>query len=411
MQADAGGTGRPTPEPREQPDPDERGRAYEAMRAHVSAETPEEAAPGRGPDAGDQGSVGDDVPRSRDAWADHDRREPERPHAAVDRSGDHAELPVATAEATGQVREAGRTLSADSQANERENKHDGWREEADFRLNGEDRSGEKIAAETAEEPSHGQPPDATDRRSYWDEVPRFVDLWADHERRWPERQSATEPDHSSDTPGTYRSKGGFKLNPEQHAEANEAIRRIGRAEQPISTDMQTIGTENAHCGWLEGFNHRIKGDDRLKEKIAAALKVEPRMPATEALREVPDAIRYTCCFQPENYAKGYYDIKERIESRGYEMYYSENHWTNAEYKGINTRWVTPGGQRFEVQFHTPESFHAKHDMTHIAYERIRDTTTSRAEKRELHEFQTQVCALIEIPESATDIPNYRKDGF
>ena len=42
------------------------------------------------------------------------------------------------------------------------------------------------------------------------------------------------------------------------------------------------------------------------------------------------------------------------------MIYSKNHWRDdPEYKGINTRWITPEGQRFEVQFHTAESFHAK----------------------------------------------------
>ncbi len=35
------------PQARDTPDPDERGRVYEAMRAHVSAETREEASPGR----------------------------------------------------------------------------------------------------------------------------------------------------------------------------------------------------------------------------------------------------------------------------------------------------------------------------------------------------------------------------
>ena len=48
------------------------------------------------------------------------------------------------------------------------------------------------------------------------------------------------------------------------------------------------------------------------------------------------------------------------------MYYSKNYWTHPEYKGVNTRWATPDGQRFEVQFHTPDSFHAKHHVTHLA---------------------------------------------
>ena len=81
------------------------------------------------------------------------------------------------------------------------------------------------------------------------------------------------------------------------------------------------------------------------------------------------------------------------------------------YKGINTRWVTTEGQRFEVQFHTPDSFHAKHQVTHLAYERIRDTSTGRAELRELHAFQREVSSWIQVPDGAGDIPDIRKEGF
>jgi hypothetical protein len=92
------------------------------------------------------------------------------------------------------------------------------------------------------------------------------------------------------------------------------------------------------------------------------------------------------------------------------MFYSKNYWTHPEYKGVNTRWVTPDGQRFEVQFHTPDSFHAKHHVTHLAYERIRNAT-SRAELRELHAFQREVSSWIQVPDGAADIPDYKKEGF
>ena len=229
--------------------------------------------------------------------------------------------------------------------------------------------------------------------NYRAEAPKFLDTWADHTRRWPARPQAPA-DRSTDSP-----------------ESGEAISRMDKAQKGISANTQRIGQHNDHGGWLEGFKHRLKGEDRLREKIAAKLEVEPSKTPSEALRQVADAIRYTYCFQPENYSRGYYDIKERLASCGYEMYYSKNWWTNAEYKGINTRWVTQEGQRFEVQFHTPDSFHAKHHVTHAAYERIRDLTTSRAELRELHEFQQQVWALVEAPEGATDIPDYEKEGF
>jgi len=288
MQADTGRADRDTQRSRELPDPDERGRAYEAARTHVSVETSAEASPGRQPDAGDKGSYWNEVPRFRAMWAKHESDGPEQAAAAADRSGDHPELPTITA---------------------------------------------------------------------------------------------------------------------------EAVRRIRKAEPELSPDAQAIEQENKHGGWLEGFKHRLKGEDRLSEKIAEALEVEPQLTAAGALREIPDAIRYTYCFEPEKYTKGYYDIKERYESRGHEMYYSQNHWTNPEYKGINTRWVTPEGQRFEVQFHTPESFHAKHHVTHLAYERIRNLATSDEERGELKEFQREVSSWVRVPDGAADIPNYRKEGF
>jgi len=254
-----------------------------------------------------------------------------------------------------------------------------------------------VSAETPAEASAGQRPDAGDRGSYWEEVPRFSKEWAEHERDWSER-----PREAAD-----RSSYG----PELPATTAEAVGRIREAEPRISADVLAIEQENEHGGWLDGFEHRLKGEDRLKQKIAEQMASEEDQSAGEVLLRIPDVIRYTYFFTPENYTRGYYDIKERFESRGHEMYYSKNYWTDPEYKGINTRWVTPEGQRFEVQFHTPESLHAKHHVTHLAYERIRDTTTSKAERRELHEFQCEVSSWIQIPDGSDNIPDFMKEGF
>ena len=189
----------------------------------------------------------------------------------------------------------------------------------------------------------------------------------------------------------------------------------GRDPLPHLTTLRYhIYTKSCFRAWrLEGFTHRLKGEDRLLGKVAEGLATSsPDATPQQVLRLIPDAIRFTYCVQPENYTRGYYDIKERFESRGHEMYYSKNYWTDPEYKGINSRWVTAEGQRFEVQFHTPDSFHAKHQVTHLAYERIHDTTTtSRAERRELHAFQREVSSWIHAPHGAADIPDVKKEGF
>ena len=65
-----------------------------------------------------------------------------------------------------------------------------------------------------------------------------------------------------------------------------------------------------------------------------------------------------------------------------------------------------------MQFHTPESFHAKQNITHDSYERIRNPMTSRCESYvNCEAFQREVSSAIEIPEAATEIPDYKKEGF
>jgi hypothetical protein len=274
------------------------------------------------------------------------------------------------------------------------------------------------SSETAGEPSdataksqHDQQADGPGQRGYRDEVPRFMEMWAGHDTRWQEtrRRAADLP---TDAPTSPHRNGGLRSDPERQAEMTEAVGRVRDAEPGLSADAQAIAQENEHSGWLEGFRHRLKDENRLLEKSEEGLTTSsPDATPRQVLRLIPDAIRFTYCFQSENYTEGYDDIRERFESRGHQMYYSRNYWIDPEYKGINTRWVTAEGQRFEVQFHTPDSFHAKHEMTHLAYERIRDTSTSRAELRELHAFQREVSSWIEVPDGAADIPDIKKEGF
>jgi len=268
-----------------------------------------------------------------------------------------------------------------------------------------------VSAETSEGASPGRRLDGPETGGYWDEVPRFLTWSADHQERQPtDRQPAA--DRPADAPGSYRSLGGFYLSPERHAEAVAAIGRVRDTEPGISADMQRVAQENRNGGWLEGFKNRLKGDDRLKEKVAEGLEtIGPDARPQEILQQVPDAIRYTFCLRPETYTTGYHEIKERLESLGYEMYERRNSWNGAEYKGLNTRWVTAEGQRFEVQIHTRESFHAKEYITHDAYERIRNPLTSDEERTELKAFQREVCLYIRVPDGAGEISDFKKKGF
>jgi hypothetical protein len=253
-------------------------------------------------------------------------------------------------------------------------------------------------------------PDVAER-SFWSEVPRFLRAWADHVLRWPAERVAAAVDRSRDPAGSWRGDGNQYLNPEQHAQAKEEIIKVARREVALTKHMGEVERENGCGGWLEGLEHRRKGDDRLKEKIAERIEHESGRPLDRVARQISDAIRYTLCFESANYSDGYWDVKQRLEERGYSMVYSKNHWRDdPEYKGINTRWITEEGQRFEVQFHTAESFYAKEEITHKSYERLRNPLTQDDERQELRSFQREVCSWITVPEGVATITDYPWKG-
>lgn len=261
--------------------------------------------------------------------------------------------------------------------------------------------------------SYDTPRDPEDKHfSYWTEVPRFMRMWGEHEDRWPmHEQPAARVDRSRDPDGSWRSDSNLFLSPDAHARTKDAINDVHKAEKPTTEQIHKIGHQNPYNGRLVGLDFRLKGDDRLKEKVAETLRDNPGATPSEVVPAVPDAIRYTFCLDSKSYTAGYWDIKRRLEESGYRMYSSRNSWEAAEYKGINTRWITPQNQRFEIQFHTRESHHAKQEVTHKAYERIRNPLTSRSEIKKLRAFQREVSSWIPVPEGATGIPDYKREGF
>ena len=252
-----------------------------------------------------------------------------------------------------------------------------------------------------------RPPDGG-VRNYWYEVPRFLREWQDLKERLPDRK-AQAADSSGDPHGSWRGEGGQYLSPDQHEKSKQEITEVREAERGITADLRKVEAENTTGAKLAGLEFRLKGEERLKEKIAEKITGEG-LTAGQAAGEINDAIRYTFRLDRDNYSRGYSEIKQRLEMRGYDIFYSKNHWDAVEYKGINTRWLTPEGQRFEIQFHTRESLHAKQEVTHEAYERARNPITTKAERLELKAFQQEVSSWVPVPSGARDIRNYLKEG-
>jgi hypothetical protein len=254
------------------------------------------------------------------------------------------------------------------------------------------------APETRDQQAYHAEYRATVEAAYtWDAAAlELRQVWEAHETKWP---SPEDPGGNDDR----------HLNPDANAEVERSCGRIREiAENIITPAMRALESEDPDRH-LIGLEHRLKGTERLKEKVAAALEEQPDLSPRQALSAVPDAIRFSLSYSDEQYTAGLTADLERLTASGCELAKPlKNSWESDQYKGVNTQWrESATGQLFEVQFHTQASFEAK-QLSHVAYERIRNPQTSDAELPELEDFQRKVCAMIPIPPGATNIAYLRR---
>jgi hypothetical protein len=239
-------------------------------------------------------------------------------------------------------------------------------------------------------------------------VPDLRATWENHKNRYPERlrlTPLTTPDGSW-VAGPHR-----RLSPEQNAEASKACADLAdEGRRDILPALKRV--EAAEAGrHLAGLKNMLKGENRLKEKIADAVRGRPGLTVGQALEIVPDAVRFTFTYEPARYADGVLTDVDRLKAEGFELMKLKNLWADEQYKGINSQWRRPEtGLRFEVQFHTQESLEAK-ELTHEVYERIR-APAPPAERVELEHFQRTANALLVTPERTAEIKDFpeKKNG-
>ena len=246
------------------------------------------------------------------------------------------------------------------------------------------------------------------REAWAEAAPDLRAAWENHKDRYPER---VRPAPQTTPDGAWVAGSHRRLSPEQNAEASKACADLAdEGRRDILPALKRVeSAEQGRC--LAGLNHMIKGEDRLKEKVAERLTAKPGRTVQQALNGISDPVRFTFSYSPQRYADGVRSDVERLKAEGFELTKLKNLWGDEQYKGINSQWRRPEtGLRVEVQFHTPESFEAK-EVTHEAYERIR-SSASPGERQELEAFQRQVNAFLITPQGIEEIKDYseKRDG-
>jgi len=228
-------------------------------------------------------------------------------------------------------------------------------------------------------------------------------------------QARTSPDGSWDWKGSH-------LTPEQNRAADRGLAHCREAEgrdgdgsysdRGLTPAMRRVEAQ-LECGTLVEDTEKLalKEPDRFKEKLADLIRDEPDKPIEQHVDEIHDGIRYTFVSDREDYVRTVNQASTILKNSGFELGVRNNRWENDEYKGVNTRWRDhESGCRFEVQFHTHESWQVK-QATHSSYTRIHDTRTLPVERERLRAYQREISSSLMLPPGWESIKDYRKEGW
>ncbi|MCY7375782.1 MAG: hypothetical protein LH472_07400 [Pyrinomonadaceae bacterium] len=128
------------------------------------------------------------------------------------------------------------------------------------------------------------------------------------------------------------------------------------------------------------------------------------------IEKINDALRYTFILSFESYVFDLGQLLEKLKRKGFVIPKNKiwNAWRNVEtkydtgYRGINATIISSQGQKFELQFHTKESFQLKM-KTHTLYKEAVSAKTSAVRKNEIIQMMVEFSKSILIPKGVTKI--------
>jgi hypothetical protein len=182
----------------------------------------------------------------------------------------------------------------------------------------------------------------------------------------------------------------------------DGVMARARAHEPVvSAELRAIAAQVG--GRLAGFEYRLKSRQSCLRKMRKKLHDHPDWQPRDA--ELDDALRYTIEVDdqpPGRHAEAIRVAFSRFEAAGHRVIQVKNYWPRGDnYSGVNAVMLAPDGLRWELQFHTRESFRIKMRDHHL-YEELREVATSAARKRQLYFELAEPWNAVPIPQHMLD---------
>jgi hypothetical protein len=192
-----------------------------------------------------------------------------------------------------------------------------------------------------------------------------------------------------------------ELHRQSKAQAQQLITVAAKAESAATASLTSLADKTG--GEMVGLDYRLKSEESLTRKIFDIADATGEDPV-EVANDMKDVLRYTTVFAPDKYVEGVKATVAQLLATGHTKKKFKNTWGNKTgYLGINAVFVTPDGAMFELQFHTPQSFHAKDEGTHELYEEQRRYPPGTPRYLELERLQQDVFNEVIRPDGAADL--------
>ena len=187
----------------------------------------------------------------------------------------------------------------------------------------------------------------------------------------------------------------------------QAIYDKARANEKIITPvmLQIAAELNAQ---MVGLQYSVKTASSVEDKIQRRLKESGGTKSDEQIvAEMGDIVRYTLLAEHNDLVATTQRTSASLQALGYKVIKLDNRYLtpNASYKGIHLDVVSPEGQVFELQIHSPESMAIK-NAAHILYEEARSVNTAPDRAKQLMEEMRTMWGELPMPKDIETLTNY-----
>ena len=188
----------------------------------------------------------------------------------------------------------------------------------------------------------------------------------------------------------------------QKSHYNTSVEKEPNITELLKAEVEKTGAK------LGGLEYRLKTERSYNEKIGKEvletqckinkLGIKYTVKADDVSEYMYDVVRYTCLSDKANFVDNYNDVIKNMQNKGYSLVRVKNTFKpNANYKGVNVIMQDAGGYKFELQFHTLQSFELKNGILHELYEKERRVSTTAIEKNKIREQMKKISDSIDIP--------------